>query len=236
MILRNSEQILFSGHGNQLTNPFTPDHDKLEQLKLPIRLQGVQLGGKDEYGKLISKYLDEIMKYVKIGDVGEGEILEGDHRTKISEKLRSRLVKDHADAHYASLMVEYFGKSDTPEKGDLKKGSKWEEEGEVTKGTKKEEFERVLKKYVSKGKDRSALDTSIALLFGNETSIGQICSYAKGLKDGKVDNLPGFCCLDAPYEDPPPDHHQSGGNWGELVRLLVLPVRLRFKNNSKSLR
>ena len=231
MILRNSEQILFSGHGNQLTNPFTPDHDKLEQLKLPIRLQGVQLGGKDEYGKLISKYLDKIMKYVKIGDVGEGEILEGAHRTKISEKLRSRLVKDHADAHYASLMVEYFGKSDTPETDFLKNGILY-----LLKEEKRKEFERVLKKYVSKGKDRSALDTSIALLFGNETSIGQICSYAKGLKDGKVDNLPGFCCLDAPYEDPPPDHHQSGGNWGELVRLLVLPVRLRFKNNSKSLR
>ena len=62
---------------------------------------------------------------------------------------------------------------------------------------------------VDRGLDRSALDVSIALLFGNKTTVGQVCAYAKGLKDKTVDSLPGFCCLDAPYQSD---------FWGELVR------------------
>ena len=62
-----------------------------------------------------------------------------------------------------------------------------------------------------KGLDRSSLDASIALLFGNETTIGQVCAYANGLEDKIVDDVPGFCCLDAPYESE---------DWGEKVRLV----------------
>lgn len=51
-------------------------------------------------------------------------------------------------------------------------------------------------------------DTMSTLLFGNETTIGQICSYAKALDDNVVNTLPGYCCLDAPYE---------ANLWGETV-------------------
>lgn len=51
-------------------------------------------------------------------------------------------------------------------------------------------------------------DESIALLFGNGTTIGQVCAYAKGLELDTVDNVPGFCCQDAPYE---------AQDWGETV-------------------
>ena len=60
---------------------------------------------------------------------------------------------------------------------------------------------------------RSSLDASIAAIFGEKTSLGQVCSYAQGLKDGNVTTVPGFCCLDAPYE---------ADYWGELVRNILL--------------
>jgi hypothetical protein len=60
---------------------------------------------------------------------------------------------------------------------------------------------------------RSFLDASIAAIFGEKTSIGQVCSFAQGLKDDNVITVPGFCCLDAPYE---------ADYWGELVRNILL--------------
>jgi hypothetical protein len=63
--------------------------------------------------------------------------------------------------------------------------------------------------FFNKGLDISSLDKSIALIFGVKTTIGQVCAFAKGLKEGKVDDVPGFCCLDAPYES---------ADWGEKVR------------------
>ena len=53
-------------------------------------------------------------------------------------------------------------------------------------------------------------DSSIALVFGNKTTIGQVCSFAQGLTSGTVTQIPGFCCLDAPYEI-------NGAEWGEKV-------------------
>ena len=63
--------------------------------------------------------------------------------------------------------------------------------------------------FFKKGLDLTSLDTSIALIFGNKTTIGQVCSFANGLREGTVDDVPGFCCLDAPYEST---------EWGEKVR------------------
>ena len=55
-------------------------------------------------------------------------------------------------------------------------------------------------------------DASIALVFGNKTTIGQVCSFANGLKSNTVTNIPGFCCLDAPYQS-------KLEYWGEKVSL-----------------
>ena len=54
----------------------------------------------------------------------------------------------------------------------------------------------------------SFFDESIALLFGNKTTIGQVCAYSRGLELETVESNPGFCCLDAPYE---------AQEWGETV-------------------
>ena len=53
-------------------------------------------------------------------------------------------------------------------------------------------------------------DDSIALLFGNGTTIGQVCSYSTGLEEEVVEDVPGFCCMDAPY---------VANDWGEVVRI-----------------
>lgn len=36
----------------------------------------------------------------------------------------------------------------------------------------------------------------------------KVCAYSRGLEQETVDDLPGFCCLDAPYENT---------DWGEAV-------------------
>ena len=60
-------------------------------------------------------------------------------------------------------------------------------------------------------RDMDSFDTSIALIFGNKTTIGQVCSFAKGLTSTIVSIIPGFCCLDAPYQS-------KAEEWGEKVR------------------
>jgi hypothetical protein len=56
-----------------------------------------------------------------------------------------------------------------------------------------------------------SFDIPIALVFGNKTTIGQVCSFAKGLTSSTVSSIPGFCCLDAPYQS-------KAEEWGEKVR------------------
>ena len=57
---------------------------------------------------------------------------------------------------------------------------------------------------------KDLFDSSIALIFGNKTTIGQVCSFAKGLMTNTLTKLPGFCCLDAPYQS-------KLDEWGEKV-------------------
>ena len=40
----------------------------------------------------------------------------------------------------------------------------------------------------------AVFDESIELLFGNKTTIGQICAYSRGLEEVTVEDIPGFCC------------------------------------------
>ncbi len=61
-------------------------------------------------------------------------------------------------------------------------------------------------------KNIDLFDSSIALVFGNKTTIGQVCSFAKGLSSNTVKRIPGFCCLDAPYQSKIEE-------WGEKVSL-----------------
>jgi hypothetical protein len=72
-------------------------------------------------------------------------------------------------------------------------------------------------------KNMDIFDTSIALVFGNKTTIGQVCSFAKGLASKTVTNIPGFCCLDAPYQSKIEEWGEKVSSWGyEEERTLVM--------------
>ena len=68
--------------------------------------------------------------------------------------------------------------------------------------------------------NKNIFDTSIALVFGNKTTIGQVCSFAKGLMSKTVTNIPGFCCLDAPYQTKIEEWGEKVSSWD--ARRLVL--------------
>ena len=63
-------------------------------------------------------------------------------------------------------------------------------------------------------------DVAIALVFGNKTTIGQVCSFAKGLASNTETNIPGFCCLDAPYQSKIEEWGEKVSSWD--ARRLVL--------------
>ena len=67
----------------------------------------------------------------------------------------------------------------------------------------------------AQGLNRIFFDESIALLFGNSTTIGQVCAYSRGLASQTVEGTPGFCCLDAPYE---------ANEWGETVSMNICQI------------
>ena len=69
--------------------------------------------------------------------------------------------------------------------------------------------------------DMDFFDTSIALVFGNKTTIGQVCSFAKGLTSTIVSSIPGFCCLDAPYQSKAEEWGEKARSWWDGGRRVV---------------
>ncbi len=67
-------------------------------------------------------------------------------------------------------------------------------------------------------KDMDIFDTPIALVFGNKTTIGQVCSFAKGLASKNVTNIPGFCCLDAPYQSKIEEWGEKVSSWDARMK------------------
>jgi hypothetical protein len=68
--------------------------------------------------------------------------------------------------------------------------------------------------FFDTGLSMDSIDKSISLVFGDKTTIGQVCAYSKGLTSTNktVIDIPGFCCLDAPYK-------ARTEEWGEKVRV-----------------
>jgi hypothetical protein len=57
-------------------------------------------------------------------------------------------------------------------------------------------------------------DVASALVFGNGTSVGEICSIADAVTANNESTIPGNCCIDAPLAS-------SDQNWGSKVSSLV---------------
>ena len=153
----------------------------------------------DGHGQILdqSAFLDQVYNYINVGDSDGIKIVDG---TPIfSAGLKSKLIEVYTLGENIEDMIE-----------DYEKRVEKEDAGPVKELCKL--ILAILKDLratlSNQGLVRSQLDTSIALLFGNKTTIGQVCSYSKALEEGMVDNMPGFCCLDAPYE---------ADAWGETV-------------------
>ncbi|KAL3786294.1 hypothetical protein ACHAW5_001907 [Stephanodiscus triporus] len=191
--LTETEDRKIFSFSNERFHPYAPFPDSRNQFQIPKSIDATDI---DKHGQLQSKYLDEIFDYVQV-DLSNGQIDyggggSGTFDRSITPNLNTNLKKwlaarfkerDVFDAQY-----QYFK----------------ENEREFTYFT--EKFKKQQDDWFGLGLDITSLDTSIALIFGNKTTIGQVCSFVKGLKEKTVEDVPGFCCLDAPY---------SSSDWGE---------------------
>ena len=198
-------KTLFSD--NNGANPYASDDDR--QFQLPIRLNNY--ASVDEHGQFLdqSTFLDLVLDYVKVGDndgldgTGPGET------PSFSTTLDEFLVGNYAlNAYIPNIIEDYKELIEVYERscpsGDQEECDTLILIFELFIGY----FQTLLSERSNQGLARSALDDSIALVFGNKTTIGSVCSYSRALEEELVDNIPGFCCLDAPYES---------NNWGEIV-------------------
>mmetsp|Transcript_7547 Transcript_7547/g.9862 ORF Transcript_7547/g.9862 Transcript_7547/m.9862 type:complete len:849 (+) Transcript_7547:78-2624(+) len=172
-------------------NPYLPNGNS--SFSMPVGIFDFDDDGNDgkvdKYGQLQGKHLDTVLKYVILGD---GAMRTDDDQFKFSTTLKKFLVDAYA---YMQTLTE--SEAFIRELSDG--GGIFTVIADILKAVRAD--------FADKGLYRSSLDTSISLVFGTKTTVGQVCAYARGLKDGTVDDLPGFCCLDAPYEQT--------DDWGE---------------------
>ena len=67
-------------------------------------------------------------------------------------------------------------------------------------------------------KSMDIFDNAIALVFGNKTTIGQVCSFATGLTSTIISSIPGFCCLDAPYQSKVEEWGEKVSSWDARMK------------------
>jgi len=194
------------------TNAYAPDNSN--QFQLPLRLNGNAL---DEHGQIKSDsaFLDKAFFYQPVGK--SNGIDDSGATPMFSTNLDTLLVESYAKG--VDLVLEIEKEEELLEKEKEKNPCDGACKAEIDRlKVLIKDYEEQLETLTNQGLVRSQLDDSIALLYGNKTTIGQVCSYAKGLEvdsagESIVDGTPGFCCLDAPYES---------NAWGETVSNVVL--------------
>ena len=188
-MINGLEEKIFAS-SSSVNNPYTPNPP---EFKLPFN---IAQNASDEYGQRNKIFLDKVFQYREIGDGASGNI----DNTRLNDQAVSYLAVEYREGKRIEDAIEFYDdcKNDRDDERAKECKTRWQ--------TNKDEQTR----RFHRGLSRSSLDASIALLFGNETTIGQVCAYANGLEDNFVDDVPGFCCLDAPYESE---------DWGEKVRL-----------------
>jgi len=279
-IVNNINGKIFSD--NDGTNAYAPDDNG--QFQLPLSISGGTALNEHGQIKSDSTFLDKAFFYQP---VGRSDGIDDSGATPMfMSHLDTLLVENYAKG--VDLVLEIEKNKELLQQEDEKNPCEkdCEDEKARLKGLIKD-YEEQLKTLTNQGLVRSQLDDSIALLYGNGTTIGQVCSYAQALKeevfkpvnpndwcqggivsvndanvccssdcmqcggfkpasDGScisglcctegccnddfqeecktvtsvgciipsteierlVDNIPGFCCLDAPYE---------ADTWGETV-------------------
>uniref|UniRef100_A0A7S4M8E9 Uncharacterized protein n=1 Tax=Odontella aurita TaxID=265563 RepID=A0A7S4M8E9_9STRA len=139
---------------------------------------------------MMSSFLDQIFKYQSLGNIADpdNEEINTTETHSLNGNLKEFLAKAYFNDQGIDILIKYYEDRD---------------DCSFCKSVVEDYLKPLRDKFFNLGFDRSSLDTSIALIFGNKTTIGQVCSYARGLEDNTVDDLPGFCCLDAPYQVEP---------------------------------
>lgn len=184
------DQVLFSPNVNGDFNPYSPDGSL--QFSMPTGIADED-GIVDEHGQFQSgsTFLDVLFDYV---DVGE---LESNDPPSFGDSLKELLVESYSQEERNNRLIEYYNECKDDEDDDRAEDCKMQ----------LETLEKEQDNLVRAGRSRVQLDDSIAMVFGNKTTVGQICAYSRGLEDNVVDDITGFCCLDAPYESK---------DWGEI--------------------
>lgn len=190
-LLEKGENSIFSfDNDKSRNNPYASNVNPL-QFTIPIDIDD---GATDDHGQITAEYLDQIFTYV---DVPVGTIL---GLTSAADNFTTEMKGYLAQAYYfvdvIDQIIEFFDRCPFPSLI------------EAVCSAIKARFVKIAEDYNPKFQSTS-LDSSISLLFGNGTTIGQVCSFAKGLEENTVQDLPGWCCLDAPYQSK---------IWGEKVR------------------
>ncbi|KAL9191170.1 hypothetical protein ACHAXT_000876, partial [Thalassiosira profunda] len=182
--LSDSDNALFSSDPNRF-NPYAPSGGN--QFEIPL---GISTDGTDKHGQLIATKLDQLYNYIAVGSDTPG-IDNSQNPPGLSDELRDYLAFAYSSGQFFDDRIEYFESLD---------------ECDAFCEANLAIYRALKDAFFQLGLDRSSLDASIALTFGNKTTIGQVCAYAKGLTDDggdegpTVEGLPGFCCLDAPYQ------------------------------------
>ena len=189
----NGQKIFSSG--DRRFHPYGPISKSIYQFQIP---NAVDTSYTDQHGQLKSSFLDQIFDYVPV-ELSNGRIEYGglpdfnlSLTPNLSVDLKEWLADRFQETDLFDAQYKYFKKCSTP----------------FCK-TYFEKLQTQIDDYFKQGLDITSLDTSIALIFGNKTTIGQVCSFVKGLRERTVVDVPGFCCLDAPYKT---------FDWGEKVR------------------
>ena len=225
---------IFSG-GNSINNPYTPESST--KFEIPVDIADT-IDAIDDHGQLNSEFLDEVFEYIEISDSG----IQYDGNTPdFTAPLREDLANIYWIAQLVNDLIERYEDCEDDDDSDI-----------AAFCTVMVNFlEGIRDTLIARGLTRDRLDTSVSLLVGNKTTIGQVCSFARGLEDKIVDDLPGFCCLDAPYEvrDDEENTHLNlvsyhlfcdpndqilvallkANNWGEKVREIFTRMSCIFK-------
>ena len=139
-----------------------------------------------------------MFNYVNVGEDINDRLSTSNGSPILNPSLRTLLVESYSQEERNNALIEYYDECKDDE--DDARADECKKQLEI--------LEKEQADLEMRGLSRLQLDDSIALIFGNKTTIGQACSYSRGLEEDLIDNVPGFCCLDAPYESK---------DWGEIV-------------------
>lgn len=121
--------------------------------------------GKDKHGHILHNhtFLNDIFKYQNVGVPSKNKFNATAESPELAEFFKENLAEVYRDDQLTDERIK-----------DLEDNCEGKGCDEL------DDLKDLRKEYFEQGWDRSSLDTSIALFFGNKTTIGQVCSYARG--------------------------------------------------------